>query len=170
MGRGIGMAHDHGVGDDCSQLAEDCLRGCARIRKKFGINQGKRAGGLCRHRLIGQGRAEQSGNPRHQLAVQLLARRRGGQKVGFKQFSASTSPFRQYLQEAHTESSRQEKILRSPRVVRASYNELVRAMLPRMAALGLMVLRCVARSTATIPNLGSNPDIHSKLSSSDQAT
>ena len=54
--------------------------------------------------------------------------------------------------------------------VNTNYSELVRAMLPSRAALGLMVLRCVARSTATIPNLGSNPDIHSKLSSSDQAT
>ncbi len=42
-----------------------------------------------------------------------------------------------------------------------TYSELVRAMLPSTAALGLMVLRCVARSTATIPNLGSKPDIHS---------
>ena len=48
--------------------------------------------------------------------------------------------------------------------------EFLRAMLPSMAPLGLMVRRCVAKSTATIPNLGSKPDIHSKLSSSDQVT
>ena len=52
----------------------------------------------------------------------------------------------------------------------AIHREFRRAMLPSMAPLGLIVRLCVARSTATIPNFGSKPDIHSKLSSSDQAT
>src|SRR6266852_1557158 len=43
----------------------------------------------------------------------------------------------------------------SPPNCKAIHSEFLRAMLPSTAALGLIVLRCVTRSTATIPNFGS---------------
>src|SRR5450631_243430 len=50
------------------------------------------------------------------------------------------------------------------------YKEFLRAIFPNTAPLGFTVLLCVDKSTATIPNFGSNPDIHSKLSSNDHVT
>jgi hypothetical protein len=53
---------------------------------------------------------------------------------------------------------------------KAIQSEFRRAIFPRKAPLGLTVRLWVAKSTATMPNFGSKPDIHSKLSSNDQAT